>query len=59
LGLVFSKDGDKSDFKAVQSSELQVAQEALQAAKATGSAKLIEMAQAAVDALQNPPTANA
>jgi hypothetical protein len=43
----------------VQSSELQVAEEALTVAKATGNAKIIEMAQAAVDALKNPPTLDA
>ena len=59
IGFAFSKDADKTGFKAVQSSELQVAEEALTVAKATGNAKIIEMAQAAVDALKNPPIPDA
>jgi hypothetical protein len=54
VGFAFSKDGDKSEFKAVQKSEVELAEEALDAAKDTGNEQLITMMQAALNALKHP-----
>jgi len=60
LGLIAATDGTRPPAQqAIVATELQIAQDALAAAKAQGNPKLIEMAQAAVDALENPPTTGA